>query len=523
MVSTIHYFLFKNETNNSITDLLWKGDILKKNLSKIDYKKVKEFLDDGNLPIDHVFQELESFYDSLEQDVLSESDEDNTTSTSSSKEDEKKKDKKKEALKEALKAESDSLKQDFKSAYERGKAQAKTKYTEAEEKRERERQLLINERLQQEVYRNASNLRDNNYAIAAARDPRAYMAQNKASLAVIPRDQRAMMMPVGGQPPANVAKGAMSALGTAMGGLRFLQGNMYLLMFVFGLPNMLDGLGKSLLKFVTFIWNSLSGNDIANATATGFTKEGRLAVDINKAKLDIADKNATKIAGALDQLDGEERKATEDLHAKYDKQRTEAQENIRKLGEETNNTKMWEHDTGWLSYYGLSRIIRYIVIAIIIYIICNYLYKKIKQNNIKKKKEQYAQANNIAMQEITIPMLCEVSEEDSKYFKGMELIDESIGDWVKNVVPTPTNLLKLVNKGIISMGGLSKNVQVGLKNNSISPWLAKFCNIVIGLGNTIFMIVKGILLGLIASFKNKATVTNNKIEVNTLTKDNTNA
>ena len=120
-------------------------------------------------------------------------------------------------------------------------------------------------------------------------------------------------------------------------------------------------------------------------------------------------------------------------------------------------------------------------------------------------------------------MLCEVSEEDAQYFHGMELIDESLGDWIKNIAPTPTNLLKLVNKGIIGIGGLAKSIQVGLKNESISPWLAKFCNLIIGLGNSIFMIVKGMLLGLIASFKNKAKVTNNKIEVNTLNKDNTNA
>ena len=465
----------------------------------INYKNVQEFLKDDNLPIDHIFNELEELYNHIDKETELLVEEENIKDGTNEKEK-----KKKEA--EVLKQESESLKQDFKSAFDKAKAGAKTNYTEADEKKERARQLLINEKLQQEVYRNVNNLKDNNYALAAARDPRAFMAQNKASLAVIPREQRQMMIPVNGQPPSNVSKGAMSALGAGLGGLRSMQSMMYLAMFVTNIPMMLVGIGGSLWKVVTFFWNSVSGNDIGNTNITKvkdkYSKEyAGITANLNDAVAKAQGRSEEEI------LDGNKRlpEAVE-AKAKFDA-----------------NTSHFEYETGWLSWYGLSRIIRYFLIGIILYYIVTILYKKVKQSNEKKKKEQYAQANKIAIQEITIDMLCEVSEEDAQYFHGMELIDESLGDWIKNIAPTPTNLLKLVNKGIIGIGGLAKSIQVGLKNESISPWLAKFCNLIIGLGNSIFMIVKGMLLGLIASFKNKAKVTNNKIEVNTLNKDNTNA
>ena len=136
------------------------------------------------------------------------------------------------------------------------------------------------------------------------------------------------------------------------------------------------------------------------------------------------------------------------------------------------------------------------------------LYKYISSKINKKKRDQYATVNNVAQESVSIDMLKESNDYDREYYDEMDLLDEGISlGWLSKYTPTPTNILGIINRGIISTAALAKVTEEGLESKTISPLLAKVCNFFIALGNTILLVAKGIMLGIISVTNGKTSST----------------
>ena len=143
----------------------------------------------------------------------------------------------------------------------------------------------------------------------------------------------------------------------------------------------------------------------------------------------------------------------------------------------------------------ITNALQYTFWGIIITFIVIQLYKYIKNRISKKKKEEYAQANNVAIQEISIPLLCEYSLENKKYFKEMEIIDEVISNWFNSFKSmTIKGLYNFNNKGAIANKGLIDSINVGLKSGAIDGRVAKVSNYAVAYANNILPLEKGALL-----------------------------
>ena len=112
----------------------------------------------------------------------------------------------------------------------------------------------------------------------------------------------------------------------------------------------------------------------------------------------------------------------------------------------------------------LSKTIGWISVAFILYLIVSWIYSKYKSYVEKKKKEEYATANKVAIQDITIPMLCEYSLDNKNYFETIEAIDEGIGSTIiKKLSPSPATFNNLITKTYKKVYGLNK-----INNNVLS-------------------------------------------------------
>ena len=157
--------------------------------------------------------------------------------------------------------------------------------------------------------------------------------------------------------------------------------------------------------------------------------------------------------------------------------------------------------------YGLSTSVKYVAIAAAI-AACNYiLYKYVSKKVTNNKKEQYATVHSMTQESVTIDMLQEGNDYDKAYYSTLVVLDEGIGDFFKKIAPTPTNILKLINKGIIGTAALAKVTEEGLRSDSISPLLGRVCNFFIAISNIVLLVAKGIMIGIISVVNGKTSNT----------------
>ena len=455
---------------------------------------MKEFLDNKELPLDHIFDEINSLYNNensssnKSKEILSEDNQTDLKQYIAQLARAKKAGKQLTPEQERLlsqyiqmlnqqKAELQELNQSNRNAYLKGKAITNVQLNPNQQNSEMQKQLLINQKLQQDLYRINNMSTNKEQCINAYNNPQAYMTQNRISAAVIPRELR--------QKKDNF--NPMKMFSNVMCFLSPIMSVSYMFMFFTGtFPGLISG-------FFSFLWNSIfTGNHTANAGYKSLTDdeqkkalnayEKREIVYHNyKTKLYDADTDADKVA----------------VEKKYEPIIKQADEEFKPYaGDLQRGFTSSERNTEiGLNMYTMSMAIRYIVIAYILYWIINKAYNWYQKKVQQKKKEEYAQTHNMSVQEVTIPLLCESSKEDMIYFKEMEVCNEALSqNLIKTIMPTTKNMLIRSNKSLVALNGLSKTIETGIKSKAISPLLAKGGNILLGTCNSVIIPSRGAIM-----------------------------
>ena len=173
---------------------------------------------------------------------------------------------------------------------------------------------------------------------------------------------------------------------------------------------------------------------------------------------------------------------------------------------------------------------KWVIAGILVALLLIWMFKWLRNKNTKKRQEQFAMMNGMMtdpnqpqttpptipqqqqltpqqqlqiaqanaakqqsippQQEITIPMLCEYFEDDAQYIMDMEFINESIiktlgsglkGIW--NFVRSPIKTSKaILTSGNNALVGITQETQHAINNKTISPFMAKICNVLVSLG-----------------------------------------
>lgn len=452
--------------------------------------KMKEFLNNKELPLDHIFDEINSLYNNensssnKSKEILSEDNQTDLKQYIAQLAKAKKAGKQLTPEQERLlsqyvqmlnqqKAELQELNQSNRNAYLKGKTVANVQLNPNQQNSEMQKQLLINQKLQQDLYRINNMSTNKEQCINAYNNPQAYMAQNRISTAVIPRELR--------QKKDNF--NPMKMFSNVMCFLSPIMSVSYMFMFFTGtFPGLISG-------FFSYIWNSIIGNHIANAGYKSLTPE-------KQQKANEAYQNLTAAKNKLRDLENtfNTKKENIDGQLKIVAQREEEFKSYRldSRGDFTSNEQ--DIEIG-LNMYTMSMAIRYIVIAYILYWIINKAYNWYQKKVEQKKKEEYAQTHNMSVQEVTIPLLCESSKEDMIYFKEMEVCNEALSqNLMKTIMPTTKNMLIKSNKSLVALNGLSKTIETGIKSKAISPLLAKGGNILLGTCNSVIIPSRGAIM-----------------------------
>ena len=146
-----------------------------------------------------------------------------------------------------------------------------------------------------------------------------------------------------------------------------------------------------------------------------------------------------------------------------------------------------------------QRVVGYGVLIVILYLVYKLIYNWWTKDSEKKKKEEYARTHSVTIQEVTIPMLCEASNEEMKYYKQMEIIDEALnGTSIFNNL-TKFNfgtraMLNMSNKTLVAMNGLAKTIENGIQNKTLSPTKAIVGNILLGYANSKVIPARGAMI-----------------------------
>ena len=453
--------------------------------------KIKEFLDNKELPLDHIFDEINSLYNNensssnKSKEILSEDNQTDLKQYIAQLARAKKAGKQLTPEQERLlsqyvqmlnqqKAELQELNQSNRNAYLKGKAVANVQLNPNQQNSEMQKQLLINQKLQQDLYRINNMSTNKEQCINAYNNPQAYMAQNRISAAVIPRELR--------QKKDNF--NPMKMFSNVMCFLSPIMSVSYMIMFFTGtFPELIN-------RFFSFLWNSIiTGNHIANAGYKYLTdEEQQEASEAHRNYTAAIDKYYdTKNTRNVDKKEIEEQK-------KILTHREEQLKRFRPDGKGGFTSSEQDTEIG-LNMYTMSIAIRYIVIAYILYWIINKAYNWYQKKVQQKKKEEYAQTHNMSVQEVTIPLLCESSKENMIYFKEMEVCNEALSqNLIKTIMPTTKNMLIRSNKSLVALNGLSKTIETGIKSKAISPLLAKGGNILLGTCNSVIIPSRGAIM-----------------------------
>ena len=455
---------------------------------KTDYKKVNEFLKNNNLSIDHIFSELDDLYKDIDEEngkILSEE-----NNNEESEEERKKKEKERKYIQQNLKSNLYKQASEAKDIYKQTlKEPIKTKYSEKELESERLRQLEINKRLEQEFNRTINTIKNKDECVQAFNNQRNYMMQNKASIAVIPRNNREIVIPSN----SNASSfSPMRAMGWLWGKFQQILAINYPLQMAFGI---------SIISIVMWPINFI-------LTAIGSTI-GSIGSTFGIGKIpwigDIFshEKNAIAPIGSHEFIYKDE--SLKNTIKEYDTQIKEAgtrNDHVKKYALMGTRNSLIQGGLGegkislapneTLLY--ISKGIGYIAVGVVLYYIIKWAYNKYKSIVEKNKKTEYAKANKIAMQEISIPILCKYSKKDKKYFEEIEIIDESLGSTITNKILSSKTLLNMNNKTLVGMKGMYKTISYGMETKTLSPLAGKCGNMLLGFMNNYTPICRGCIL-----------------------------
>lgn len=319
----------------------------------------------------------------------------------------------------------------------------------------RQKQLHVNQQIQAEIYRNVNN--SNDYFINAAKNPRAFMQQNMNSMQTIPKNMRQQIV----VPPQDQSKkGIFNSLKTFYG--KFMR--------VSGIMAMISGAGMLLTGTPGF------GGTVSRRAIQ--TENGVIEQSIT-IPFNLLSNIIYWVSQCIDFVTG----GITNLSSQMYVQKSES--------------GMVFANGGVIMYY----ISMTLTLIFMIIPMCKNIIKTVKNS----KKEEYAQTHQMIREDITDEMLYKDNKEYyeeikildeilEKDFDNLSVLNEGLFDWIKRILPTPKNLLKLVNKGFIVLVRTARGIEEGLKTGAISPFMAQFYNIVISIGNIILTIVKGILL-----------------------------
>ena len=306
------------------------------------------------------------------------------------------------------------------------------------------KQLQNCQSLQQDLYRNANNFNDPKFCTQAIQNPKQFMVQNTTSLQNVPKNIRSQLI----TPPQQDDK--------------------------FNLKKILSKTFSTAFKiFMPMLTIEYIGSTLGNikVIAMSRSKEGLNVVATEGFSiLRWAGNKIGNLVGYGNVF--------------------QTNEYAKKL---TNISPEMRDSIG--SVVGLNTGF-YIVVALFVCFTVIPFVKKIYNAITKKKKEQYAQTNNILKENVTIEMLYESND---KYYLELAVLNEA-----ENVINAtkPTSkmgsLLKIVNKGIINLLKLSKGTEEALRNNSISCFTAAISNFLISVGNIVLVLAKGALLLMIS-------------------------
>ena len=410
----------------------------------------------------------------------------------------------------------------FHQAIKRTQNQRRVMSDETKEKI-RIQQLEITKKLRGEAINTLSKAKSKDVAIRAANNPKDFALLNHSSVAMIPKDMRSQIITnnslmvgtgddrnyVGLDPQLQQQKSGMNVSGFISG---VAKNPMKLYSYYF-MSTALIGLfllmGRTIFGVVRFITNALMNNHIANSL---FTCDSV----VNKDTVENMIKKAQgKDPALINWLESNFGKTPEDRMHYYDTHNTftnpdgtERENGIIRLPVGSRKEGYNFNDITNSFNYSLSVAVKYIAIAVAIVGCIMILYKYISNKINKKKRDQYATVNNMAQESVSIDMLKESNDHDREYYDEMDLLDEGISlGWLSKYTPTPTNILGIINRGIISTAALAKATEEGLESKTISPLLAKVCNFFIALGNTILLVAKGIMLGIISVTNGKTSST----------------
>lgn len=386
----------------------------------------------------------------------------------------------------------------------------KKQLTPQEELKLREQQLEISKRLSEDAQHNLGNMNNKETLLSAAQNSKQYMLNNtKTSLQVMPRELRHQVATdkslsidssnnpnQDSVPPQQIPQQVMNG-----GTMNSIMNNSSNIFRYYMMGNIFLGLGMMLISLFTkvgsFLYNSLASNHIQNAVNTTTSAFNNKQEYVNWYKSMVSHGGSAKDwvinnIGANEEIVGQ----------RFDRM-TIMPDGTTNTGPIPMTIPVGSRiggqgfDAGVNNgSYNISVALRYIAIAAAVATVIIVLYKKVKRANDKAKMKRMAQQTNKDIQEVTIQMIMDSNESDKLYYDQMQVIDEGVSDFLKSIAPTPTNLIKLVNKGIIANIGLSKSIEEGLKMNSISPLFAKFANFFVALGNALLIVSKGILLTL---------------------------
>lgn len=446
---------------------------------KTDYKKVNEFLKNDNLSIDHIFSELDDLYKEIDEEnskILSEE-----NNNEESEEEKNKKEKERKYIQQNLKSNLYKQASEAKDIYKRTlKEPIKTKYSEKELESERLRQLEINKRLEQEFNRTINTIKNKDECIQAFNNQRNYMMQNKASIAVIPKNNREIVIPSN----TNASSfSPMRAMGWLWGKFQQILTINYPLQMAFGIS--IIGIIMWPINFILTAIGTTFGLGKLPFIGQIFSHERNAISPIGTPELKYNDKGLKEKITKYEEIANDSKNEHEI--------RASAQGEAEKLkgyGIKNNLIEAAPNET--LLY--ISKGIGYIAVGVVLYYIIKWAYNKYKSIVEKNKKAEYAKANKIAMQEISIPMLCEYSKRDKKYFEEIEIIDESLGSTITNKMLSSKILLNMNNKTLVGMKGMYKTISYGMETKTLSPLAGKCGNMLLGFMNNYTPICRGCML-----------------------------
>ena len=390
----------------------------------------------------------------------------------------------------------------------------------------REQQLAIVQKLHGESLINLNRAKNNKVVLAAANNPKQFAMLNQNSITMIPRDMRSSTVTdksllVGASNPNNTdvrydtntimeqpSEGKFNVASIAKG---VAKNPMKLYSYYFmssALLALFLMLGKTIFSVLRFVTNALSGNHIANSlmlVPSRITKDTMMDM-LTKAKVRGDDGLIHWISTNIGATSEAQNKYFEANRLFINPDGTRESTAIINIPYGSRSENYINFNQSVSSFrYGLSTSVKYVAIAAAI-AACNYiLYKYVSKKVTNNKKEQYATVHSMTQESVTIDMLQEGNDYNKAYYCTLVVLDEGIGDFFKKIAPTPTNILKLINKGIIGAAALAKVTEEGLRSDSISPLLGRVCNFFIAISNIVLLVAKGIMIGIISVVNGKTS------------------